>query len=857
MVLKDDTPIWQDQWPLPGEKLDALQNIVEDLLKNGKIEPSNSPYNTPVFVIKKKSGKWRMLQDLRKINAVIVPMGPLQCGLPNPNLIPQNYDLTIIDLKDAFFSIPLCKADRKLFAFTIPVYNHHKPVQRYQWTVLPQGMLNSPTMCQYYIGNILQHFREQYQEIIICHYMDDILLACKKGIEMRQVVTKLLRLFNLNGFQISEEKIQTTSPFAYLGHIIMENASQPVLPELTLPHTCTLVELQKYLGTLNWARPYMGLTTVQLQPLFDLLKGGKQPGDNIQIGENQKECLELISRALNQKWVDRCEEGVPISVAILGTPVLPTGILFQKEKDKLLILEWIHLPNTPKKTISTRDELLAQLIMKLRDRCIARTGREPENIFTPVPLPYWEQYFQMSEHLQMALANYNNAIKYHLPADYRIALIQQVPFRLNTLFSIKPLQNAITVFADGTKKQGACVYREKGKWVTHVTSPQASAQRAELAASILAFQLFFDKPFNLIVDSLYVYNAIVHIFDSYISPTGNLALLAQFIQLKQLIEKRTDFYFVAHIRSHQPFPGMLTEGNNKADEVARNIFHLATPWESHEFFHQNANALRKEFDLTRTEASAIIQQCPTCSKQGHNLPMGVNPRGLQRNEIWQMDITQHPPFAPWKYIHVTVDTCSGFIFATVQRGETNKHVINHCIRSFAVLGTPKELKTDNGPAYVSSNFAQFCKKFSVTHKFGIPYNSQGQGIVERANLTIKLMLEKQKEGGNGPPSLPSIQTQLAKTIYTINFKNLTGCPNPTSAAERHFSPGVVSSTPPLVLYRTPPDPTWKGPAELLTWGRGYAAVKGPDNKPLWVPARGIKPFHPPVIKSEQPKSDDI
>ncbi|CAI5799314.1 retrovirus group K member 113 Gag polyproteinpolyprotein-like-like [Podarcis lilfordi] len=39
--------------------------------------------------------------------------------------------------------------DRKFFAFTVPVLNNSQPTERYQWKVLPQGMLNSPTMCQY------------------------------------------------------------------------------------------------------------------------------------------------------------------------------------------------------------------------------------------------------------------------------------------------------------------------------------------------------------------------------------------------------------------------------------------------------------------------------------------------------------------------------------------------------------------------------------------------------------------------------------------------------------------------------------------------------------------------------------
>ena len=62
------------------------------------IEPSNSPWNTPVFVIKKKSGKWRLLQDLRAINATMEDMGALQPGISSPVAVPFQYNVIVIDL---------------------------------------------------------------------------------------------------------------------------------------------------------------------------------------------------------------------------------------------------------------------------------------------------------------------------------------------------------------------------------------------------------------------------------------------------------------------------------------------------------------------------------------------------------------------------------------------------------------------------------------------------------------------------------------------------------------------------------------------------------------------------------------
>jgi hypothetical protein len=53
-----------------------------------------------VFVIKKKSGKWRLLIDLRNVNASMVTMGASQPGLSAPACIPKEWPLIVLDLQD-------------------------------------------------------------------------------------------------------------------------------------------------------------------------------------------------------------------------------------------------------------------------------------------------------------------------------------------------------------------------------------------------------------------------------------------------------------------------------------------------------------------------------------------------------------------------------------------------------------------------------------------------------------------------------------------------------------------------------------------------------------------------------------
>lgn len=98
--------MWIEQWPLTQEKLEAAQKLVQEQLDAGHLVPSTSPWNTPIFVIKKKSGKWRLLQDLRAVNDSMEIMGALQPGLPSPMAIPRGWELIILDLKDCFLPFP-------------------------------------------------------------------------------------------------------------------------------------------------------------------------------------------------------------------------------------------------------------------------------------------------------------------------------------------------------------------------------------------------------------------------------------------------------------------------------------------------------------------------------------------------------------------------------------------------------------------------------------------------------------------------------------------------------------------------------------------------------------------------------
>ena len=177
------------------------------------------------------------------------------------------------------------------------------------------------------------------------------------------------------------------------------------------------------------------------------------------------------------------------------------------------------------------------------------------------------------------------------------------------------------------------------------------------------------------------------------------------------------------------------------------------------------------------------------------------------------------------------------------------------------MGLPQAIKTDNGPAYISSQLKTFLDTWHIAHSTGLPYNPQGQAIVEQANLYVTQPLPKQK--GGDTEIVKSQQTLLNKTLFTLNFLNLAS--DEKTAAERHFYTeqnkiNFPHAEQPLIWWQDPLTNFWS-PGKLITWGRGYACISpGHGLQPVWIPSRRIKPYHEQAceasLDSRPQKEDD-
>lgn len=116
---------------------------------------------------------WEVNKLLETIHQIIINLYSLLSLLP-----PEHKVYTVLDLKDAFISIPLSKLSHLNFA--LEWANPELGIlEQLIWTRLPQGFKNSPIIFDETPSQDLSLFSNKYSELILLQYVDDLLLAVK------------------------------------------------------------------------------------------------------------------------------------------------------------------------------------------------------------------------------------------------------------------------------------------------------------------------------------------------------------------------------------------------------------------------------------------------------------------------------------------------------------------------------------------------------------------------------------------------------------------------------------------------------------------------------------------------------
>ena len=283
--------------PLSTQMRREVKIVIEELLRIGAIEVSDSSYASPIVVVGKPDGTIRLCVDFRRLNENC-------CELAWP--LPRITDLTrmlsgcryfaALDLKGGFWQIPLGEKSRRYCSFVTPD-------GQYQWRVLPFGLSQSPAVfqlaMQLALGDLVG------SKCLV--YLDDILVVGRSHDHLKENLRLVLSKLKSAGLylNITKSKIAMSS-VKYLGLQIDGEGIRPntqkiqAMSGMALPES--VPELRRFLGTATYFRQFIHHFADRARPLYGLLKKGAE----FKLGEAEVAAFEDLRSTL-------CKEPVVLS----------------------------------------------------------------------------------------------------------------------------------------------------------------------------------------------------------------------------------------------------------------------------------------------------------------------------------------------------------------------------------------------------------------------------------------------------------------------------------------------------------------------------------------------------------------
>lgn len=266
-ILTEARPIKQRYYPVSPKMQGHINAELDDMLRQDVIEPSSSAWSSPILMVPKKDGSFRFCVDFRKVNEVskkdAYPIPYVSAILDR--LRGAKY-LTSLDIKSAYWQIPVAPASREITAFTIPGRG------LYQFKRLPFGLSNSPATWQRLIDRVLG--ADLALNVFV--YLDDIIVLSETFEQHLAILEKIFDRLVAAGLTLSREKCQFCRPeLHYLGYVVDKRGLRvdPAKVEaiLNIPTPKNVSDVRRFLGMCSWYRRFVPEFSTLSAPLCELL----------------------------------------------------------------------------------------------------------------------------------------------------------------------------------------------------------------------------------------------------------------------------------------------------------------------------------------------------------------------------------------------------------------------------------------------------------------------------------------------------------------------------------------------------------------------------------------------------------
>lgn len=271
LKVTDDTPIRSSPYRVIGDQARQIEEELQEMLNLGIIQPSKSPWASPVVIVPKKTpdgqvqSKIRFCVDYRRLNQVTVADPyPMPRADDLIEKIARSKFLSCLDLSAGYWQIELDPETRERCAFVT-----HKGT--FEFLRLPFGLCNAGRTFQRLMDLVLQDLPFAQA------YLDDIIIFSDTFEDHLTQVEIVLQRLQEAGLTVKASKCQwLKGKVVYLGHWVGSGTIEPLQAKVASVSNWPIPEnkkqIQSFLGLVGYYRRFIPHFSQIAAPLTDLTR---------------------------------------------------------------------------------------------------------------------------------------------------------------------------------------------------------------------------------------------------------------------------------------------------------------------------------------------------------------------------------------------------------------------------------------------------------------------------------------------------------------------------------------------------------------------------------------------------------
>ncbi|KFD60559.1 hypothetical protein M514_27263 [Trichuris suis] len=701
-IITEGNPVRVPPRRIPEQFRNTVHQRIEQMLNEGIIRRSQSPWLAPAVFTCKKDGSLRLCVDYRQLNK---RTRKDSYPLPLPDEVQGKLKgatkFSVLDLHCGFWQLPVREEDVEKTAFS-----PGPGMGLYEFLTMPFGLTNGPSSFQRLMDVVLEGID------FAMVYMDDILVFSKDDNDHMKHLAVVFERISAAGLTLRGRKCRIgVSEVSFLGHVFSSKGMQPdpskVRCIVNWPKPTNVNEVQRFIGLASYYRRFIAHFADIAAPLHSLT----QKDAPFVWSEKCQESFETLKEALSSEPILALPDCAVEFDLFTDASQHGLGAILEQRNHVIAYASRVLRPAERNYSVIEKECLAIVFAVKqfrhylLGSRFTIHTDHRPLQ---------WLQEQKMEGKIArwaLALQEFDFSVSYCPakankadPISRRLETDEEEVQERRSKCTVTMVQSTITEDELRTAQLNDVILSKVIEELQNGTLPSTRRVNEWKKTPLLRYAQ--------IADSLSLCNGVLH----------------RAIRLEPNEAIRKVPVIPESLKTHW-----------------LQLFH-DSPAGAHLGADKTLDRLRKSVYWVRM-AHDVNEYCKTCTKcQQHKLnPSPPVPlMNMPTGSVWHtvgIDVLQLPESKHGnKYLLVLQDYYSKWIEAQAMKDQKAETVVSKLIEIFSRFGFPKVVHSDQGPNFESTVTKDVLQAFGVKKTHTTSYHPQGNGLVERSNRTIIQML---------------------------------------------------------------------------------------------------------------------